>query len=310
MAVAFVGEVTLRASLRSDPLTVVAELQPPDGTDLAPLIAAAERLRPYVDTIQLTDMPRATPHMDNLAATAVLRQRDLDVMVTMTCRDRNVVAQQARLIGAAALGASSVFCITGDPVALGDHPQAREVFELTSSTWLACARQMREQGTYLSGRAASPPPNVLVGAALGPHGPKEPIQDACQKAEAGAEFFMTQPVFDCDQLAQLLNTLAVHGVVPRCPIVAGIAAPASYAAARWLDEFPGIRVPDTFLERLRTASSEEQPRIGLELARELTEGFEQLPAVRGVLVYPVGPDTGWLQRVVEAVAGQAGRVAA
>jgi 5,10-methylenetetrahydrofolate reductase len=296
---------SFRDALASTDLVVVGELRPPDGADLDSMIADADELADRVSCIQLTDMPRATPHLDNLAATALLAERGFDVMVTMTCRDRNLIAQQARLLAAAALGASSAFCITGDPVSVGDHPSAREVFELRALDWLQLARRMRDMGQYASGRAASPAPDLLLGAALAPDGPREPVEDSRAKVAAGADFFMTQPIFEPARLASLLADMAGIGVVPDCGVVAGIAAPPSLERARWLDAFPGINVPEGLLARMEAVGPERQRALALDDVATTIDALRAMDHVAGVLVYPVGDDVGWMVQVLDVIRGTA-----
>lgn len=295
------SSLAFREALTSSELAIVGELRPPDGASLAPLTDAAERIADRVCCIQLTDMPRATPHMDNLAGVAALAARGLDVMVTMTCRDRNMIAQQARLLASAALGACAAFCITGDPVVVGDHPTARGVFEMRAPEWLQLARRMRDMGQYASGRPAEPRPELLLGAALAPDGPREPVEDSRAKAAAGADFFMTQPIFEPRRLSSLLADMAGIGVLPKCHVLAGIAAPPSIERARWLDEFPGIVVPPLLLARMESVSPTEQRDVALRSVAETVHQLRAMDQLSGVLIYPVGDDLDWMSEVLDVV---------
>src|SRR6185369_5174890 len=161
---------------------------------------AALRLQDAVDALQLTDMPFATPHVANLAAAAVLRQAGHEIVLNVCCRDRNSIAQQGTLLGAAALGIQNVFCIRGDDPRVGDHPQARGVFELSGLELIGLAKGLRDNSAYASGRPLRPAPALFIGAALAPHAPYgDGVHNlASRKVAAGADFLVTQPLCDSD----------------------------------------------------------------------------------------------------------------
>ena len=215
-------------------------------------------------------MPLATPHVANIAAAAGLAARGFDVMVNVTCRDRNAIAQQGYLLGAAALGATGVFCLTGDHPGIGDHPAATPVFELDSASWLRLARRMRDEGVLQNGRAIEAPPRVLLGAAAAPDAPPAASrpEDALRKVEAGAEVLITPAESsiptplrdtwpDCATSASRSGAFVVAGVM-------AVTSPEQFEALR---ATPDITAPDGALRRPAGAAAGAVRRRGARAGR-------------------------------------------
>ena len=289
-AAPLVSASRLERALKEGRFACVMEVYPPCSADLGPWLDAAEALGPWCDTLQLTDMPLATPHVANIAAGAGLAARGLDVMVNVTCRDRNAIAQQGYLLGAAALGMTGAFCLTGDHPRIGDHPHAMPVFELDSAAWLRLARRMRDEGVLQNGRAIDAPPRLFLGAAAAPDAPPAAgrPQDALRKVEAGAEVLVTQPVLDADAFEVYMARLRDLGVTERAFVVAGVMAVTSPEQFEALRATPDVAAPDALFDALRALPPDQCAAAGLARAAGLIERLRGVEGVDGVLIYPFG----------------------
>jgi methylenetetrahydrofolate reductase (NADPH) len=274
-------ETTLRAGKR----VCLVEARPPDGPDLSALARGVEQLAEHVDAVQLTDMPFAVPHVSNLAAGALLAQRGHEVVLNVTCRDRNIIAQQGLLLGAAALGIRNVFCIRGDLPEAGDHPEARGVFELTGLTLVALARSLRDEGRYRSGRACVPRPALFIGAAIAPDAAYGDSAAALTrlKVDAGADFLVTQPVLDTASLAKYYASVAP--VLDRTYLLAGIGAITTLTTLEALRNAHELKLSDDFYRRFRDAPESRRADLGMTHALELVD-FALGMGANGILVYP------------------------
>ena len=183
---------------RSGGFLVTVEVAPPDSADPAALIARAGRFGGLVDAINITDGAGGNCHMSSVAASAVLVQHGLTPVYQVACRDRNRIAIQGDILGAAALGVQNILCLTGDDVSQGDHPQAKPVFDLDAVSLLHVARGMCDRGEYASGRKLQGPPDLFIGATANPFVPPyvDRIANLEKKIVAGARFIQTQFCFD------------------------------------------------------------------------------------------------------------------
>lgn len=292
--------------LRAKELAVVAELSPPASFDLAAWLEDAAALRGLVDCIQLTDMPRARVHMDSLVPAMRLHELGFDVMLTMASRDRNAIAQQARILAAGEAGVSSIFWVLGDPVGLGDHPEAQPVFERNTLGWLGLTKRLRDERKLASGRAVAGASKAafLIGASMAPD--MGSLDDAVSnfeaKQRAGADYFMTQPIFDFSRLRRVLDVVCAKAPTREQFIIAGIATLASFETACELAAFPGISVPASMLEQLRQASSAEQVQLGMKWSGELIREVQADGRCAGVLLYPMAAHG----QLIAAIARQTG----
>ncbi|HEX9853670.1 MAG TPA: methylenetetrahydrofolate reductase, partial [Woeseiaceae bacterium] len=176
--------------LRAGEFTVTAELSPPDSSDPEEVFEKARIFDGSVDAINATDGSGANCHMSSVAVCAILRRANYSAIMQVSCRDRNRIAIQGDVLGAAAIGVASILCLTGDGVQAGDHPQAKPVFDLESITLLSMLRKMRDESQFQSGRKITKPPRVFLGAAANPFMPPldfRPMRLA-KKIEAGAQF--------------------------------------------------------------------------------------------------------------------------
>ncbi len=273
----------LEALLASGAFVVTAEFAPPDSADPADALARLEPFRGCVDALNVTDASGANCHMSSLAVSVLLAQAGCEPVLQIACRDRNRIAIQGDILGAAALGIRNVLCLTGDHVSNGDHPGAKHVGDLDSVTLLATARKMRDAGEFLSGRKLTQAPRLFLGAAGNPFAASAEVRIARlrRKIAAGAQFVQTQYCFDLERLEHFMRLARAEGLHEDAALLIGVGPVASAKTARWLrTNVPGVHIPDAIVARLEQASDprEEGRRICIELIRAIRE----IPGVAGI----------------------------
>ena len=275
----------LERVLRSGRFAVTAELNPPDGAEPQDVYDRALALSSVCDSINATDASSAMVHMSSLAVSALLVSSGYDAVMQMTCRDRNRIAIQGDLLGAAALGIRNVLCLTGDGVQAGDHPDARPVLDLDSITLLRTARILRDKGRFLSGRRLDSRPKLFLGAASNPFAPPldfRPLRLA-KKVEAGADFIQTQYCYDVPRLRQFMSSVRDAGLHERVFILAGVGPLRSARAAEFMrDNIPGVVIPDEVIARLKGAPKGGQRREGTRICVEIVRQIREIPGISGV----------------------------
>jgi methylenetetrahydrofolate reductase (NADPH) len=277
----------LERVLRSGRFAVTAELAPLDTSDQRAVLEKALILSEVTDAINVTDASGANVHMSSMAACAVLRHSDYEPVLQMSCRDRNRIAQQGDLLGAAALGIKNVLCLTGDGVQAGDQPEAKPVFDFDSIQLLQTARIIRDQGMFLSGRRITHPPRLFLGAASNPFVPPfdaRPLRLA-KKVAAGADFIQTQYCFDLPRFRRFMERVRGLGLHERVYILAGVGPLRSARAAEWMrTNVPGVHIPDAVVERLRKTPKDRQREEGMQVCVEIIEQVRAIEGVHGVHV--------------------------
>jgi methylenetetrahydrofolate reductase (NADPH) len=236
----------------------------------------------YVDATNATDNTSAHAHASPLAVAIALQQLGMEPVMQLTCRDRNRLALEAELAGAALHGIENVLCLTGDDVTAGDEPEAKRVFDLDSIQLLATAQQMAN-GTYLSGRHLRPAPHFFLGAVENPGAPPYDyrVDRALKKARAGARFLQLQVGFEPERLAAFMEHAVEAGLAERCALIPSICLARTPAALRYIDErVPGISVPAETIARCERATDPEAECF--EVACELAEQARSLPGVAGL----------------------------
>jgi methylenetetrahydrofolate reductase (NADPH) len=280
----------LAAVLAKGAFAVTGEIVPPKGASAGPIAEHARGLVGYVDAVNLTDNPVASAHMSPLAGVRFVAESGIEPTVQLTVRDRNRLGLTADLLGAWALGARNVFCLSGDPVHVGDHPEAKVVGDLTVNDVIALARRMREDGTTLSGAELADPPRYLIGVADVPFAdPYDPARLA-SKLDAGADFVTTQIVYDAERLAAWADRMRAEGLFERAKVLIGVTPLRSPKQARFMDEkLPGVHVPPSMVEALEEAG-DQAAAIGMDLTAALVEDIRQISDVAGIHVMAMGHD--------------------
>jgi methylenetetrahydrofolate reductase (NADPH) len=266
----------LERVLRAGAFAVTAEISPPDSADPNEVYERASLFDGYVDAINATDGSGANCHMSSVGMCALLTRRGYAMVMQVSARDRNRIAIQGDVLGAAAMGVYNILCLTGDGVDVGDHPEAKPVFDVDCMSMLGMVRGMRDDGQFLSGRKLSSPPNVFLGAAANPFAPPldyRPLRLA-KKVAAGAQFVQTQYCFDMDLFRNYMAAVRDAGTNEKVFILAGVGPLASARSAEWIrSNVPGIHIPDAVIQRLKGADNEKEEgvRICVDMINELRE---------------------------------------
>ena len=261
------------------------ELVPPRGYDLSAIIEKGKTLHRHgIDAINLPDGPRASARIASLiVAEHLYNEAHIEVILHLCCRDRNLIGMQADLLGCAAAGIRNLLFVTGDPPKLGHYPNATGVFD-TDSIGMCAVQRRLNRGVDLGGQAIEPTTSAVIGIGLDPTSldRKREMERFRRKIEAGAEFAITQPVFDPDFLKSFLDEL---GDCP-IPIIAGVWPLASWRNAQFMqNEVPGVVIPGTIMRRMENASTrsrDEQLAVGIEIARESIDAIRD--SVAGVQI--------------------------
>ncbi len=277
----------LERVLRAGLFAVTAELNPPDSADPAEVYQAALVLSEVCDAINATDASGANCHMSSVAICALLTRAGYEPVLQVSCRDRNRIAIQGDLLGAAALGVRNVLCLTGDDVSVGDQPQAKRVFDFDSVQLLRVARIMRDRGVLLSGRKLTVSPNLFLGAAANPFVPPfdwRPLRLA-KKVEAGADFIQTQYCFDVPRLRRFMRRVRDLGLHERVFILAGVGPLRSEKAAEFMrTRVPGVVIPDEIVDRLRKTPPARKREEGKRICVEIIQQVREIEGIAGVHV--------------------------
>lgn len=277
----------LERVLRAGNFAVTAELNPPDSADPQEVYEAALVLSEVCDGINATDASGANCHMSSVAICALLTRAGYEPIMQVSCRDRNRIAIQGDLLGAAAMGVRNVLCLTGDDVSVGDQPQAKRVFDFDSIQLLRVARMMRDQGVFLSGRKLTVPPRLFLGAASNPFVPPydwRPLRLA-KKIEAGANFIQTQYCFDLPRFRQFMGRVRDLGLHEKVFILVGVGPLRSEKAAEFMRaRVPGVVIPDEVVDRLRKTPPAKKRAEGKQICSEIIQQVREIEGVAGVHV--------------------------
>jgi methylenetetrahydrofolate reductase (NADPH) len=276
---------SLAAKVAARQFVVTGELTPPKGTDLTRLFASAELLRYAVDAINITESPRARMSMDARAVAKLLLDRGIETVVQITSRDRNRIAVQADLLGAAALGLRNFVFMGGDSPQGGDHPDAKPVFDLTASGLLAAAEALRHGKDY-AGHPLTGTPDLFLGATCNPGAPnfEAEVENTRRKIDAGAKMLQTQAIYQADTMRRFIDAVKPDGVA----LVAGIIPLKSERTAPWLHaNLPGVAVPLAMQSEMETAATLGGVRDkGIELAAKVIAELRDV--CQGVHIMAIG----------------------
>lgn len=289
---------SFRRSLESGHFAITAEIAPPRGATLEPLRQAAGDLARVVSAINLTDGAGARVRISSLAASICVKQLGVEPILQMTCRDRNRIAIQSDLLGAAAFGIRNVLVLSGDSLESGDDASARAVFDLDSRELIRSIEAMSVDGVTLSGSELSGRPDFFAGAADVPVDPgADWTPEALQaKRQAGARFVQMQYCYDMDILRRYFQRLREHGLTDSLYFLAGLGPLRSAESAKWMrDKLWGTIMPDGIIRRLEAA---RDPRHeGISICAELIQEVRDIDGVAGVHLMAPGQH----QAIIEAV---------
>jgi 5,10-methylenetetrahydrofolate reductase len=275
----------LERVLRRGEFAVTAELNPPDSADPNDVHERARIFDGWVDAINAVDASGANCHMSSVGICALLTRMGYAPVLQIACRDKNRIAIQGDVLGAAAMGVANILCLTGDGVQAGDQPGAKPVFDLDSMSLLETVRTMRDEKRFLSGRKLTSAPEVFLGAAINPFAPPfdfRPLR-LKKKIEAGAQFVQSQYCYDVAMFAEFMRRVRDLGLDRRCFILVGVGPLASARTARWMRaNVPGVHIPDAVIARLEGAK--DQKAEGKRLCIDIINEVKEIAGVAGIHV--------------------------
>lgn len=265
---------------------LTSEIGPPKGIDIKQLLEDAELIRTRVDAINVTDLQSSVMRLGSLAVCSLLKQHGFEPIYQLTCRDRNRLALQSDILSAAALGIENLLLLTGDHPALGDHPEAKPVFDLDSVQLLQVVKKLQEGADMKGNKLSGEPPKFCMGAVVNPGAdPLEPqIMKMEKKIAAGAEFFQTQAVYEVKVFENFLNKTKHL----KTKIMAGIVLLKSAGMARYMNKnVAGVFVPDNLIKEME--ETKDKVAQSVEIASRLIK--ELKPMCDGIHIMPIGWDT-------------------
>jgi len=276
----------LEKVLTAGHFAVTGELGPPQSADRSVIEHKAVYLKGRVDAVNITDCQTAVVRMSSMAVATMLLQLGLEPTMQMTCRDRNQIAIQSDLLGAAALGIRNLLCLTGDHQSFGNHPRAKNVFDLDSIQLLRMVKEMRDDKRFLCGEEiAGVEPRFFIGAAANPFA--DPFEfrpyRLAKKVKAGANFIQTQIVFNVAKFADYMKRVRDIGALEGAFLLAGVSPIKTLGAARYMaTRVPGMDVPEEIVERIRKTSSDKRAEEGVKLCVEIIQQVREIEGVAGV----------------------------
>ncbi len=276
----------LKEKLASGNFVVTGEIGPPKGANIDNCLHDAETLRDYVTAINVTDQQSAVLRVGSLGVSRMLVERHLEPIFQLTCRDRNRLALQSDLLSAWALGIENVLCLTGDHPIMGDHTEAKPVYDLDSVQLLKAASTLND-GHDMSGHELDSSPSLFLGAVVTPAlEPVEPqIIKMKKKIEAGARFFQTQAVYEPDKFESFMNQIAGFNV----PVIAGFVILKSATMAKFMNEnVAGINVPDSIIDEMAATPKDDRKKKAVEITAGIIRQVR--PLCQGVHIMPLGWD--------------------
>jgi methylenetetrahydrofolate reductase (NADPH) len=280
---------------------MTAEVAPPVSCDAQDLLRKATPLRGLADAVNVTDGAGARAHMAALAAAAILLEAGIEPILQITCRDKNRIALQSELMGAAALGIRNVMVLTGDDPKAGDQPDTKPVFDLDSRTLIETARRLRDDGKLPTGREVAGKAAFFLGAADMPIDPPADWQPNALRAKvaAGAEFVQTQFCMDAALVRRYAGVVAQAGVTQKLAVIIGINPLRSAKSARWMkSHLFGTIIPDALIARMEKAA--DPAREGIRICVDLIEEIATIPGVAGVHIMAPGNDAAIPEVIAEA----------
>ena len=274
---------SLKQALQSEPFVITAEIPPPVSAGPFELESKIDLLKGSVHAINVTDNAGANAHMSSLAAASIVLNKGIDPIYQITCRDRNRLAIQSNLMGASALGIRNVLVMAGDPIKVGNQPDAKAVFDVNAKTVLNIINDMNTKGQTMGGRKLATKAKFFPGATAIIHDPVKNWKPTVlgTKATAGAKFIQTQFCYDADVLKTYMKYIVDSGLSEKLYFIIGMGPLRSDKSAKWMrDKLFGTVMPETLVLRMEQAKDPIQE--GIKIAAELIDEFREIPGINGV----------------------------
>jgi methylenetetrahydrofolate reductase (NADPH) len=274
----------LEKILAAGHLAVTSECGPPRGSDPDVITKKGELLKDVVDAVNITDNQTSVTRMCSLAACIRLKQMGLEPVLQMVTRDRNRIAMQSDILGAASFDIHNILCLSGDHQSFGDNPNGQNVHDLDSMQLIQTVRRMRDEGKFLGGDEISRPPAMFVGAAANPFADPFEIRvpRLAKKIAAGVEFIQTQCIYNLDKFEEWMKGVRDRGLHEKVYILAGITPMKSAGMAKFMkNRVPGMDVPDEVVKRLSDTPKDKQAEEGIKICIESIQRLKEVEGVRG-----------------------------
>ncbi len=275
----------LEKVLRAGHFAFTGECGPPKGANVEHLKEKYEHLRGMVDAVNVTDNQTAVVRMSSAAASALMAADGIEPNFQMVCRDRNRLAMMADVLGVYSLGVRNMLCLSGDHQKFGNHPQAKNVYDIDSMQLIAMVKKMRDEGKFLNEEEIDEPPKMFIGAAANPFAdPYEfRVYRLANKIDAGADFIQTQCIYNMPRFRDFMKKAVDMGLTERTYILAGVTPMKSARMAQYMAKMvPGMDVPEELIERLKGAGKGKQSEEGIKFAIEQIEEFKEMEGIAGV----------------------------
>ncbi len=290
----------LEKILAAGHLAVTSECGPPRGSDPEGIIKKANLIKEHVDAINITDNQTSVTRLCSLAACIRLKLMGLEPVLQMVTRDRNRIALQSDILGAASFDIHNILCLSGDHQSFGDCPQGQNVHDIDSMQLIQTVRHMRDEGKFLGGNDIERPPQMFVGAAANPFADPFEIRvpRLAKKVAAGVEFIQTQCIYNLDKFELWMKMAGDRGLHEKVNILAGLTPFKSAGMARYMkNRVPGMDVPEEVVKRMADTPKEKQPEEGIKICIESIERLKEVEGVRGFHVMAIE----WEEKVPEIV---------
>jgi methylenetetrahydrofolate reductase (NADPH) len=274
----------LEKVLKAGHFAFTGECGPPKGANVEHLKEKFEHLRGMVDAVNVTDNQTAVVRMSSCAASAIMAANGIEPNFQMVCRDRNRLAMMADVLGVYSLGIRNMLCLSGDHQKFGNHPQAKNVYDIDSMQLIAMVKKMRDEGKFLNEEEIDEPPRMFIGAAANPFAdPYEfRIYRLANKIDAGADFIQTQCIYNMPRFRDFMKQAVDMGLTEKAYILAGVTPMKSARMAQYMAKMvPGMDVPEELIERLKGAGKGKQSEEGIRFAIEQIEEFKEMKGVAG-----------------------------
>jgi len=291
----------LEKILTAGHLAVTSECGPPRGSDSEVITKKAELIKDHVDAVNITDNQTSVTRLCSLAACIRLKLMGLEPVLQMVTRDRNRIALQSDILGAASFDINNILCLSGDHQSFGDCPQGQNVHDLDSMQLLQTVRHMRDAGKFLGDDDIQRAPQMFVGAAANPFADPFEIRipRLAKKIAAGAEFIQTQCIYNLDKFEQWMEMARDRGLHEKVYILAGLTPLKSAGMARYMKKrVPGMDVPDDIVKRMADTPKEKQAEEGVNICVESIQRLKEIEGVSGFHVMAIE----WEEKVPEIVA--------
>ena len=292
------SESNLEKVLESGKFAVTSELGPPKSANAENIIKKAQYMKGNADAVNLTDNQTAIVRLASMAAARLIMDEGLEPVMQMVVRDRNRIALQSDILGAAALGVKNLLCLSGDHQSFGNHPTAKNVFDIDSTQLIRAVKDMRDEKKFINGDDIKVEPRMFIGAVVNPFAdPFEyRVKRLAKKIAAGSDFIQTQVIYDMDRFEKWMGLVRKEGLHEEVYILAGVTPLKSAKAAKAINRFvSGINIPKEIIERM--AAAEDQKAEGLNQAVETIEHLKTIEGIAGVHVMAIA----WESKVPEIV---------